>query len=124
VPYPKDYFGTLSTPFQWLDLPESETLVSQSTRSTRKPENQKYQRYQKTREPEVPEVPEVPENQKHQSRNLQIKFGGVKYGFSHIQAHQATRLSQAHILVSSEFDFEHFHFLVIFLAQGKRCLQA
>jgi hypothetical protein len=27
-------------------------------------------------------------------------------------------------MVSSEFDFEHFHFLVIFLAPGKRCLQA
>jgi hypothetical protein len=64
-------------------------------------------KYQKTR---VPEVPEVPENQKHQSRNPQIKFGGVKVGFSQIQTHQATRLSQAHLLVSSEFDFEHFHF--------------
>jgi hypothetical protein len=76
-----------------VDLPESETLVSQ-----------KYQKYQKTSEPEVPE------NQKHQSRNLQIKFGRVKVGFSQIQAHQATRLSQAHLLVSSKFDFEHFHF--------------
>jgi hypothetical protein len=68
VPSPKDHFGTFSAPFQWLDLPESETLVSQSTR---KPEYQ----YQ---------VPEVPENQKHQSRNPQIKFEGVKVGFSEI----------------------------------------
>jgi hypothetical protein len=43
APSPKDQFGTLSAPFQWLDLPKSETLVSQSTRSTR-----------------VPEVPEAP----------------------------------------------------------------
>jgi hypothetical protein len=64
VPSPKDHFGTFNAPFQWLDLPESETLVSQSTRK--------------------PEVPEVPENQKHQSRNPQIKFEGVKVGFSKI----------------------------------------
>jgi hypothetical protein len=66
VPSPKDQFGIISAPFQWLDLPKSETLVSQSTKK------------QKTR---VPEVPEVPENQKHQSRNPQIKFEGVKVGF-------------------------------------------
>jgi hypothetical protein len=102
VPSPKDHFVTLNAPFQWLDLPESETLVSQNTRSTRKPMYQKYQRYQK-----------------HQSKNPQIKFGGEKVGFSQIQTHQATRLSQAHLLVSSNFDFKHFHFLVIFLAPGK-----
>jgi hypothetical protein len=79
VPSPKDHFGTISTPFQWLDLLESETLVSQRTR---KPEYQKYQKYQKTRVPEVPEVPEYQKHQKHQSRNLQIKFEGVKVGFS------------------------------------------
>jgi hypothetical protein len=99
VPSPKDQFGTLSAPCQWLDLPESETLVSQSTRSTRKPVYQKYQ--------------------KHQSKNPQIKFGGEKVGFSHIQTYQATRLNQAHLLVSSNFDFEHFHFSIIFLAPGK-----
>jgi hypothetical protein len=93
VPFLNDHFGILSATFQWLDLPESETLVSQSTRSTR-----------------VPEVPEVLENQKHQSRNPQIKFGGVKVGFYQIQTHQATRLSQAHLMVSAEFNFEHFHF--------------
>jgi hypothetical protein len=109
VPSPKDYFGTLSAPFQWLDLPESETLVSQSTR----PENQCTRSTRSTR------VPEVPENQKHESKNPQIKFGGEKIGFSQIQTHQATRLSQAHLLVSSDFDFEHFHFLVIFLAPSK-----
>jgi hypothetical protein len=64
VPSLKDHFGTFSAPFQWLDLPESETLV--------------FTKYQKTR------VPEVPENQKHQSINPQIKFGGVKVGFSKI----------------------------------------
>jgi hypothetical protein len=64
VPFLKDRFGILSATFQWLDLPESETLVFT-----------KYKKYQKTR------VPEVPENQKHQSRNPQIKFGGVKVGF-------------------------------------------
>jgi hypothetical protein len=53
----------LNATFQWLDLPESETLVSQSTK---KPEYQ----YQ------------VPENQKHQSKNLLVKFEGVKVGFS------------------------------------------
>jgi hypothetical protein len=31
-----------------------------------------------------PEGPEVPENQKHQSRNLLVKFEGVKFGFSEI----------------------------------------
>ena len=93
MPFLKDHFGILNATFQWLDLLESETLVFT-----------KYQKYQCT------SVPEVPENHKHQSRNLQIKFGGVKVGFSQIQAHQATRLSKAHLLVSSEFDFEHFHF--------------
>jgi hypothetical protein len=75
VPFLKDHFGILSATFQWLDLPESETLVFT-----------KYQKYQKTRVPEVPEVPEpeVPENQKHQSRNPLVKFEGVKFGFSEI----------------------------------------
>jgi hypothetical protein len=59
VPFLKDHFGILNATFQWLDLPESETLVSQSTR---KPDYQKYQRYQ--------------------SRNPLIKFEGVKVGFS------------------------------------------
>jgi hypothetical protein len=68
VPFLKDHFGILSATFQWLDLPKSETLV--------------FTKYQKTRVPEVPEVLEVPENQKHQSRNPQIKFEGVKVGFS------------------------------------------
>jgi hypothetical protein len=40
--------------------------------------NPSFTKYQKTRKPEVPEVPE---NQKHQSRNPQIKFEGVKVGF-------------------------------------------
>jgi hypothetical protein len=70
VPYLKEQFGILSATFQWLDLLESETLVFT-----------KYQKYHKTR---VPEVPEVPKNQKHQSINPQIKFGGVKVGFSEI----------------------------------------
>jgi hypothetical protein len=97
VPFLKDHFGILSATFQWLDLPESETLVFT-----------KYQKYQKTRTRST--RVKVPENQKHQSRNPQIKFEGVKVGFSEIQTHQATRLSQAHLLVSSEFNFEHFHF--------------
>jgi hypothetical protein len=62
VPFLKDHFGILNATFQWLDLPESETLV--------------FTKYQKTR------VPEVPENQKHQSRNPLVKFEGVKVGFS------------------------------------------
>jgi hypothetical protein len=66
VPYLKEHFGIFSAPFQWLDLPESETLV--------------FTKYQKTKY----QVPEVPENQKHQSRNPQIKFEGVKFGFSEI----------------------------------------
>jgi hypothetical protein len=60
VPYPSEAFGIFSAPFQWIELPESETLVFS------------------------PEVPEVPENQKHQSRNPQVKFEGVKFGFSEI----------------------------------------
>jgi hypothetical protein len=48
APSPKDHLLTFSAPFQWIDLPESETLVSQSTRSTRKKEYQKYQKYQIT----------------------------------------------------------------------------
>jgi hypothetical protein len=51
VPFLKDHFGILSATFQWLDLPESETLVFT-----------KYQKYQK----KVPEVPEVPKYQKYQ----------------------------------------------------------
>ena len=66
---------------------------------------QKYQKYQRY--------------QKHQSRNPQIRFEGAKVGFSQIQTHQAARLSQAHLLVSSVFHFEHFHLSVIFLAPGK-----
>jgi hypothetical protein len=107
VPSPKDQLGIINAPFQWLDIPESETIVSQSTRSTRKPV------------PEVLEVPEYQRYQKHQSRNPQFRFEGAKFGFSQIQAHQAARLNQAHLLVSSVFDFEHFHFSVIFLALGK-----
>jgi hypothetical protein len=91
VPSPKDHFGIFNEPFQWLDLSKIETLVSQ-----------KYQKYQK-----------------HQSRNLQIRLEGEKIGFSQIQTHQETRLSQVHLLVSSVFYFEHFHFSVIFLAPGK-----
>jgi hypothetical protein len=49
VPFLKDHFGILSANFQWLDLPESETLV-----------------FTGTRKPEVLEVPEIPENQKYQ----------------------------------------------------------
>jgi hypothetical protein len=64
VPYFKEHFGIFNAHFQWLDLLESETLV--------------FTKYQKTR------VPEVPENQKHQSKNPQIKFEGVKFGFSEI----------------------------------------
>jgi hypothetical protein len=67
VPFLKDHFGILSTTFQWLDLSKSETLVFT-----------KYQKYQKTRSTRVPE------NQKHQSKNPQIKFGGVKFGFFEI----------------------------------------
>jgi hypothetical protein len=67
MPFPKDQFGIISAPFQWLDISESETLVSQSTRSTRKP---------------VLEVPKYQRYQKHQSRNLQIIFEGEKVGFS------------------------------------------
>jgi hypothetical protein len=104
LPSPKDQFGIISAPFQWLDFLNSETLVSQSTRSTRKL---------------VPEVPEYQRYQKHQSRNPQIRFEGEKIGFYQIQAHQAARLSQAHLLVSLVFDFEHFHFSIIFLAPGK-----
>jgi hypothetical protein len=70
VPYLKEHFGIFNTPFQWLDLSESETLV--------------FTRYKKTRGTRVPEVLEVPENQKHQSRNPLIKFEGVKVGFSEI----------------------------------------
>jgi hypothetical protein len=69
VPSPKDQFGIISAPFQWLDLPESETLVSQSTRSTKKPV------------PEVPEVLEYQRYQKNQSINLQIRFEGENVGF-------------------------------------------
>jgi hypothetical protein len=64
VPFLKDHFGILSATFQWLDLPESETLVFTRSPGTRKPE--------------------VPENQKHQSRNPLVKFEGVKFGFSEI----------------------------------------
>ena len=83
MPSLKDYFGIINTPFQWVDLPESETLVSQ--------------KYQKTR------VTEVPENQKHHSKNPQIKFEGVKVGFSKIWLHQLTRLSLVHLYPGLEF---------------------
>jgi hypothetical protein len=69
VPYPSEAFGIFSAPFQWIELPESETLVL----VPEVPENQKHQK-----------KPEVPENQKHQSRNPQVKFEGVKFGFSEI----------------------------------------
>jgi deoxyadenosine/deoxycytidine kinase len=47
-----------------LDLPESETLVSQKYQKYQKTSNQKYQKYQK-----------------HQSRNPQIRFEGEKLDF-------------------------------------------
>jgi hypothetical protein len=90
-----------------VDLPESENLVSQKYQKYHQNQYQKYQKYQ------------YQKYQKHQSRNPQIRFDGAKFGFSQIQTHQAARLSQAHLLVSSVFDFENFHFLVIFLAPGK-----
>jgi hypothetical protein len=51
VPYPSEAFGTFNAPFQWMELPESETLVFINTRSTKKqeaPENQKYQKTKST----------------------------------------------------------------------------
>jgi hypothetical protein len=45
------------------------------------PEVPKKQKHQKTRSTKKPEVPE---NQKLQSRNPQVKFEGVKFGFSEI----------------------------------------
>ena len=73
-----------------------------------------------------PSFTKVPENQdqKHQSINPQIRFEGVKIGFSQIQVYQATRLCQAHLLVGSNFDFKHFHFWSFFVASSTRCLQA
>ena len=58
MPFLKDHFGILSATFQWLDLPESETLVftkyqKYQRTSTRKPENQ-YQKYQYQKYPEAP----------------------------------------------------------------------
>jgi hypothetical protein len=67
VPFLKDHFGILNSTFQWLDLPESETLV--------------FTKYKKTKNTKKPKVPE---NQKHQSKNPLIKFEGVKVGFSEI----------------------------------------
>ena len=64
--------------------------------------NPSFTKYQKTR------VPEVPENQKHQSRNPQIKFEGVKVGFSKFQLHQLTRLSSTHLSPGSEFQNSKF----------------
>jgi len=74
--------------------------------------------------PSFTKVPEVRENQKHQSKNLQSRFEGVKFGFFQIWGHQATRLSQAHLLVRSKLDFKHFQFLVTFVTESTRCLQA
>ena len=67
--------------------------------------NPSFLNYQKMR---VPEVPEVPENQKHQSRNPQIRFEGVKVGFSKFRLHQLTRLSSAHLSPGSEFQILKF----------------
>ena len=83
--------------------------------------NPSFTKYQKTR---VPEVPEYQKYQKHHSKNPHSRFEGVKFGFSQIWRHQATRLTQAHLLVRSKFDFEHFQFLVIFVTESTRCLQA
>jgi hypothetical protein len=47
------------------------------------------------------------------------RFQGVKFGFSENRLHQPTRLSQAHLLVSSDLISKHFQFLVIFPAQVK-----
>jgi hypothetical protein len=51
VPFLKDHFGILGATFQWLDLPKSKTLVSQSMR---KLEYQKYQNTRGTRKLEAP----------------------------------------------------------------------
>ena len=79
MPSLKDHFGTFS--------------VARSPRKW----NPSFTMYQKTR------VPEVPENQKHQSRNPQINFEGIKVGFSKFWLHQHTRLSLAHLFPGSEF---------------------
>ena len=46
MPYLKEHFGIFSAHFQWLDIPESETLVFT-----------KYQKYQKTKSTKKPEAP-------------------------------------------------------------------
>ena len=66
--------------------------------------NPSFTKYQKTRKPEYQKY------QKHQSRNPHSRFERAKFGFSQIWRHQATRLSQAHLLVSLKFHSEHFHF--------------
>ena len=38
MPCPSESFGILSAPFQWLELPESETLVITGTRKLEVPE--------------------------------------------------------------------------------------
>ena len=65
--------------------------------------NPSFTKYQKTRVPEVSEVPEYQKYQKHQSRNPQIRFEGVKVGFSKFQLHQLTHLSPAHLSPGSDF---------------------
>ena len=62
--------------------------------------NPSFTKYQKTK---VPKVPEVSEYHKHQSRNPQIKFKGVKVGFSKFRLHQLTRLSSGHLSLGSKF---------------------
>ena len=64
--------------------------------------------FHKVRENQKTRVPEVPENQKHQSRNPQIRFEGVKIGFLKFRLHQLTRLSLAHLSLGSEFQNSKF----------------
>jgi hypothetical protein len=55
VPFLKDHFGILSATFQWLDLPESETLVF--TKYQKYQKTREYQKYQSTRSTRKPEAP-------------------------------------------------------------------
>ena len=88
----------LSITLESCALPQGSFWHLQRTFSVaRSPEkwNPSFKKYQKTR------VPEVPENHKHQSRNPQIKFEGVKVGFSKFWLHQHTRLSSTHLFPRS-----------------------
>jgi hypothetical protein len=103
VPYLKEHFGILSATFQWLDLPESETLVFTKY--------QKYQKYQSTRSTKKPKA--------QVQKSADQVWRGKIWIFQNLNTPSYSPQSSAS-LVSSVFRSKKFDFSIISIAQMDR----